>query len=97
VGLRDEGSGFGAAAASAARAEMPAAAPETPASNAMTTPSMAGPLVANPNPWNFDAGLFGKVYVTGVASGLGLAQLNTLSWYAFGGPRPIWRSRVRLS
>jgi hypothetical protein len=52
------------------------AAPETPASNAMTTPSMAGPLVANPNPWNFDAGPLGKVYVTGVASGLGLAQQN---------------------
>ena len=37
---------------------------------------MAGPLVANPNPWNFDAPLFGKIYVTGVASGLGLAQQN---------------------
>ena len=56
--------------------EAPVATPETPASNAMTTPSMAGPLVANPNPWSFDAPLFGKIYVTGVASGLGLAQQN---------------------
>ena len=53
-----------------------AAAPETPAATAMTTPSMTGPLIANPNPWNFDAGPLGKVYVTGVASGLGLAQQN---------------------
>src|SRR5437764_11450960 len=59
-----------------AGAEVPPPPPETPASNAMTTPSMAGPLVANPNPWNFNAPLFGKVYVTGVASGLGLAQQN---------------------
>src|SRR5262245_47361745 len=59
-----------------AGAEAPAPAPETPASNAMTMPTMTGPLVANPNPWSFDAPLFGKIYVTGVASGLGLAQQN---------------------
>lgn len=41
----------------------------------MTTPGMAGPLKANPNPASFDAGFLGKkVYVTGVASGIGQWQ-----------------------
>lgn len=55
-----------------------APAPEAPASTAMTTPSMAGPLVANPNPYSFDDpfGFFGKIYVTGALTGLGLAQSN---------------------
>ena len=58
-----------------------AAAPEAPASTAMTTPSMTGPLVANPNPYSFDDpfGLFGKIYVTGAITGLGLAQSNPIS------------------
>src|SRR5437764_3022658 len=56
----------------------PAPAPEAPASTAMTTPSMAGPLVANPNPYSFDDpfNLFGKIYVTGALTGLGLVQSN---------------------
>src|SRR5438067_5233899 len=56
----------------------PAPAPEAPASTAMTTPSMAGPLVANPNPYSFDDpfGYFGKIYVTGTLTGLGLVQSN---------------------
>ena len=33
-------------------------------------PAMSGPLAANPNPTKVDAGPFGKIYVTGVASGL---------------------------
>jgi hypothetical protein len=47
----------------------------------MTTPSMAGPLAANPNPfsvdtteWLGDAG--GKIYVTGAVSGLAYVQSN---------------------
>ena len=56
----------------------PVAAPAAPTSNAMTTPAMAFPLVANPNPTNFDAGPFGKIYVTGVVSGLGLVQDNVV-------------------
>ena len=42
----------------------------------MTTPAMAGPLAANPDPFHFDAGFLGPVYVTGVVSGLGLVQSN---------------------
>ena len=51
-----------------------APAPEAPASNAMTTPALTGPLVANPNPLSIDTGPAGKVYFTGVFSGLGLFQ-----------------------
>jgi len=51
-----------------------AAAPAAP--TAMTTPAMTGPLVANPNPYGFDAGPLGPVYVTGAVSGLGLIQNN---------------------
>ena len=42
----------------------------------MTTPSMTGPLAANPNPINFDPGPLGPVYVTGAVTGLGLWQNN---------------------
>lgn len=51
----------------------PAAAPAGP--TAMSTPSMAGPLVANPDPMHLDvAPFFGPMYVTGAASLLGLTQ-----------------------
>ena len=51
---------------------------EPPAApTAMTTPAMAGPLAANPNPISFDAGPLGPVYVTGAVSALGLWQNNT--------------------
>src|SRR5438309_11833291 len=51
---------------------------EPPAApTAMTTPAMAGPLTANPNPISFDAGPLGPVYVTGAVSALGLWQNNT--------------------
>src|SRR5437762_356483 len=50
---------------------------EPPAApTAMTTPAMAGPLAANPNPISFDAGPLGPVYVTGAISALGLWQNN---------------------
>jgi Putative beta-barrel porin-2, OmpL-like. bbp2 len=56
-----------------APAEQPAA---PPGPTAMTTPAMAGPLAANPDPFHFDAGFLGPVYVTGAVSGLGLVQSN---------------------
>ncbi len=74
--------------ASAARAQQPppaappppgAPAPEAaaaPTSNAMTTPSMTGPLVANPNPLNVDGGPLGKIYFNGAIIGIGLFQNN---------------------
>ena len=48
--------------------QQPAAdqAPAAPTSNAMTTPALAGPLAANPNPASFDAGPLGKIFATGV-------------------------------
>ena len=59
--------------AAAAPAEAPPAA--APASTALTTPSMTGPLVANPNPIAYETE-FGKVYVSGMISGLGIVQAN---------------------
>jgi hypothetical protein len=50
---------------------------DTPAAPAaMTTPSMTGPLVANPNPASFDLGAAGNWYITGAVTGLGLWQNN---------------------
>jgi hypothetical protein len=54
-------------------AQAPAAAPPAPA--ALPTPSMTGPLQALP-PVIFDAGPFGKLAVSGVLSGFGMAQGN---------------------
>jgi hypothetical protein len=72
--------GFSANAAFAQDASAPAA-PAAPASAAMTTPAMAGPLAANPNPfsvdlpdWLGDAG--GKVYIGGAVSALAYYQGN---------------------
>lgn len=64
---------------SAARAEEAAApAAAAPAAPSLM-PSMAGPLASNPNPWSYDAGNFGKIYVTGVLSGVALSQTNPTS------------------
>jgi hypothetical protein len=43
---------------------------------ALSTPSMSGPLFANPNPISLDAGPLGTIYVDGALSGLGLWQDN---------------------
>jgi hypothetical protein len=61
------------AGAGVALAQAPAA-PAAPMPMAMSTPSMTGPLSANPNPANFDAGPLGKVYVTGAVTGLAFTQ-----------------------
>jgi hypothetical protein len=43
---------------------------------ALSTPSMSGPLALNPNPYNIDAGPLGKIYASGIISGLAMAQTN---------------------
>ena len=57
-----------------------AAAPAAPPGpTAMTTPAMAGPLVANPDPLHIDiTPFFGPMYVSGAASALGLFQSDRL-------------------
>jgi hypothetical protein len=57
-------------AAAAPAAEAPAAP------TALSTPSMTGPLVANPAPISYETDLFGKVYVSGMVSGFGMVQEN---------------------
>ncbi len=55
-----------------------AASPTAPASPALS-PAMAGPLAYSAKPLSFDLGPLGnKVYVTGVASGIALAQSHAL-------------------
>ena len=54
-------------------------APTAPVGDApapLSTPSFYGPLAANSNPSSFDAGPIGKIYTSGVLSGIGLAQTN---------------------
>lgn len=43
--------------------------------DALSTPSLTGPLAANPNPLSFDSG-FGNIYISGAISGLALYQSN---------------------
>lgn len=42
----------------------------------LPTPGMTGPLLANPHPTSLDAGPLGKIYVTGVVSGIAQFQDN---------------------
>ena len=42
----------------------------------LSTPSMFGPLALNANPYSVDAGPLGKIYASGIVSGLGVAQTN---------------------
>jgi hypothetical protein len=80
------GPGANAAASELAQAPLPpppgpppAAAPAAPPaapSPPSLLPSMGPTLSANPNPENFDLPIFGKVYTTGVLSGLGFFQSN---------------------
>jgi Putative beta-barrel porin-2, OmpL-like. bbp2 len=72
-----------AATASAQQPPLPVAETAPPAAEApagptaLTTPSMSGPLVANPNPLvAIDEDPFGKIYVGGAITGLGLFQTN---------------------
>lgn len=51
------------------------AAPAPAAPTALPTPSITGPL-QSPPPAEFDAGPFGKIYVNGILSGMGMWQGN---------------------
>jgi hypothetical protein len=62
-------SALGSPAAMAQEAAAPAPAP-------MSTPAMAGPLAANPNPLGFDFEDMGKIYVGGAVSGMAYFQSN---------------------
>ena len=50
------------------------AQPQQPAPPPTLAPSMTGPLHFSPNPLHVDGAPLGPVYITGVISGLGLAQ-----------------------
>jgi Putative beta-barrel porin-2, OmpL-like. bbp2 len=50
--------------------------PAVAAGSALSTPPMAGPLTANPDPARFDAGPAGNVFVTGAVTGLAQWQSN---------------------
>lgn len=56
-------------------AAAPAEAPAAPTSP-LTAPSLSGPLALSATPYNFEAAGLGKVYVSGVLSGLGLFQTD---------------------
>ncbi len=59
--------------------EAPAAAPAAEAPAAVVlAPAFAGPIANNSSPMNFDLGGFGKIYVTGVASGIASTQSNAI-------------------
>lgn len=69
--------GLAGAGAAAQADDTAAPPPAAPTSNAMTNPTLTGPLAANPNPMKFDSNsVLGPVYVTGVLSGLGLVESN---------------------
>jgi Putative beta-barrel porin-2, OmpL-like. bbp2 len=51
-------------------------AASTAHADALSTPSMSGPLAANASPLSFDGGPLGTIYVTGAISGLALYQTN---------------------
>ena len=72
---------FGLATVSAAHAEDAPAAPAAAAAPAgptpLASPSMTPPLSANADPYGFDTG-FGKIWVSGQLSALGLSQSNSI-------------------
>src|SRR5437016_593629 len=67
-------------------------APATPS----LMPALSGPLVANPKPVSYEAGPLGKVYVTGVVSGLGQWQSNVVPG-DYGGQRDLSNAQVFLN
>ena len=46
--------------------------------DALSTPAMTAPLAANATPYAFDAGEFGKIYITGQLTGLATWQTNAV-------------------
>jgi hypothetical protein len=73
-GRNFDGRLFGTATSWALAALLAASAPCF--ADALSTPSLSGPLVANTDPINFDAGPLGKIYVGGIASGFGALTSN---------------------
>jgi Putative beta-barrel porin-2, OmpL-like. bbp2 len=63
-----------ALAAAPARAED---APATPPAPPTLSPALAGPLAYNPNPLSVDVPSIGKIYITGIGSGLVGTQSNS--------------------
>lgn len=63
-----------ALAAAPARAED---APATPPAPPALSPALAGPLAYNPNPLSVDVPSIGKIYITGIGSGLVGIQSNS--------------------
>jgi hypothetical protein len=51
----------------------------TPASSPLPMPQMAGPLGLDTTPYSFDGGALNKIYVSGVASVMGIAQDHATS------------------
>ena len=47
--------------------------------DALSTPAMSGPLMANPDPIRFDASALGDIYVSGMLSGFALSQSNSIA------------------
>ena len=74
------GSAGPAAAQAGPPPEMP---PPPPMTSPVTTPAMAGPLSANPSPFNLDFGpTIGKIYVGGAVTGLAFWQNDALEFGA---------------
>ena len=59
-------------------------------------PSLVGALTADPKPVSYDAGPLGKVYVTGVVSGLGQWQNNVVPG-DYGGQRDLSNGQLFLN
>ncbi|MDE2337610.1 MAG: outer membrane beta-barrel protein [Alphaproteobacteria bacterium] len=66
---------LGAMAATPAQADDYSGA--APAPVVLAAPVMSGPLKADPNPWSFNAGQFGRIYAGGIAGVMGLSQDNS--------------------
>ncbi len=69
----------GTSTAPAAAASATPVAPAAPPTVTLPVPGMAGSLAFNSPPYALDTGFFGKWYVDGVLSGLGLVQSNAVA------------------
>jgi len=78
---------IGAAPASLAQVPpvlVPPPEPEAAAPTALTFPALTGPLAANANPYSFDTGVIGNLYIGGAITGMGLFQSNPVPGNAHG-------------
>ena len=72
------GCALAALSAGAARAEEPAKATAEPTPVVLAAPAMSPTLSSNASPYGVDAGPFGKLYLGGQITGIGLAQTDTV-------------------